>query len=548
MSKVKIWGVLLALVFSLGLVGAARANEGTASPYDCNGDPLYSRDFNGQTTISSRLRTAPCMDASEVIRVLEQGKVVKVIGEMDGWYQVKDADGTTGWVGATLIKQTEAGTTATTATAPATSNNLVSRLKGYILLQVEQHGEAWYVNPVNSFRYFLKDGDTAYNVMRNMGLGISNANLEKLKAQEKTLVDRLKGRIVLQVEKNGEAYYVNPQTGVLSYLKNGWEAYNVMRNLSLGIKDVDLAKIESEDVADYDSETTTTTNSDGSITLTGSGSGSVASLNWTLKDMTSAQGFKVVIANHENPIYPGDEYHYLSDAAARSDSWTGLEAGTYYFRVCEYLGGKCGVYSNNLKITITAGSTSNTDGSITLTGSLSGTKANLSWSLKDMTSSQGFKVVIANHENPIYPGDEYHYLSNASARTDSWSGLEAGTYYFRVCEYLGGKCGVYSNNLKLVVTEVVTNNGTITLAGSVNAEGIVTLNWTLKDMTSAQGFKVVVAGHENPIYPGDTYHYLSDASARTDSWSDLSGDNYFRVCEYLGGKCGVYSNNLHLVF
>jgi len=407
MKKINILGALFALVLVGGLAGPVWANEGSSegnlSNYACNQDPVYSCDFNGQTTISSRLRTAPCMDASEVIRVLDKGKIVKVIAEMDGWYQIKDTDGKTGWVGAALIKETESSLTAT-ASAPTTaaSTNLVSRLKGYILLQVENNGEAWYVNPVNSFRYFLKDGDTAYSVMRNMGLGVSNANLEKLKSKEKTLVDRLKGRIVLQVEKNGEAFYVNPKTGALSYLKNGFEAYKVMRNLSLGIKNDDLNKISSADVEEY---------------------------------------------NHENPVYPGDDYHYLTDANVRSDFWSSLKAGTYYFRVCEYLGGKCGVYSNNLKLVVTEAVSS---GSITLSGSINSEDiAAVNWSLKDMTSSMGFKVVVADHENPVYPGDEYHYLSNANTRADSWGDL-SGTKYFRVCEYLGGKCGVYSNNLKLV--------------------------------------------------------------------------------------------------
>ena len=370
---------------------------------------------------------------------------------MDGWYKVKDSDGQTGWVGATLIKSTEAAVTSDAGEA-ATDTGLAARLKGYILLQVEQHGEAWYVNPVNSFRYFLKDGETAFNVMRKMGLGISTANLEKLKAKEKSLVDRLKGRIVLQVENHGEAYYVNPVTGTLSYLKNGWEAYNVMRNLSLGIKDSDLSQIESQDVEEYDSESATADNSGNSIALT---------------------------------------------------------------------------------------------------GVLSGPKANLAWTLNNMTSSLGFKVVMADHENPVYPGDEYHYYTDANLRTDAWDNLAAGTYYFRVCEYLGGKCGVYSNNIKLIVPDTAANSesdGSITLTGSVNEEGIGILNWTLNDMTSPLGFKVVAAGHENPVYPGDTYHYYSDADLRTDSWSDLSGTSYFRVCEYLGGKCGVYSNNITLEF
>lgn len=451
-------GGFFALVLAFGLALPAWANEGTASEFDCNQDPVYARDMDASVKISSRLRNMPCMDESEVIKILAQGQGVKIIAETDGWYKVKTTDGTTGWVGATLLTPGGEVTTTETKTTSTDSSSLISRLKGYILLQVEKKGEAWYVSPENGFRYFLKDGDTAFNIMREMGLGISNANLEKLKAKQSNLLDKLKGKIVLQVEKNGEAYYINPKTGTLHYLKNGWEAFKLMRDLSLGIKNTDLAKIKDQTLEQYllkkqelnQENESSDNNGLGKIVLSGSVADNKVSLKWALNGLTSQNGFKVVIANHENPVYPGDEYHYLSDANVRADSWSGLSAGTYYFRVCEYLGGKCGVYSNNVKLTITAAAEEEeSDGSITLSGSVNSEGiAALNWTLADMTSSMGFKVVVADHQSPVYPGDEYHYLSDANTRTDSWSGL-SGTKYFRVCEYLGGKCGVYSNNLSL---------------------------------------------------------------------------------------------------
>jgi len=57
---------------------------------------------------------------------------------------------------------------------------LVNRLKGRILLQVQQQGEAWYVNPTDGKRYYMKDGATAYEMMRKFGLGITDADLEKI--------------------------------------------------------------------------------------------------------------------------------------------------------------------------------------------------------------------------------------------------------------------------------------------------------------------------------------------------------------------------------
>lgn len=57
---------------------------------------------------------------------------------------------------------------------------LVNRLKGAILLQTESHGEAWYLNPKDGKRYYMKDGATAYEMMRKFGAGISNSDLNKI--------------------------------------------------------------------------------------------------------------------------------------------------------------------------------------------------------------------------------------------------------------------------------------------------------------------------------------------------------------------------------
>ena len=51
---------------------------------------------------------------------------------------------------------------------------------GKIFLQVESHGEAWYVNPEDGQRIYMKDGDTAYSVMRDLGLGITDDDISKI--------------------------------------------------------------------------------------------------------------------------------------------------------------------------------------------------------------------------------------------------------------------------------------------------------------------------------------------------------------------------------
>ena len=58
--------------------------------------------------------------------------------------------------------------------------SMTNRLKGKILLQVEEKGEAWYVHPVSGYRYYLGRPNDAFNIMRYLGFGISNRDLNKI--------------------------------------------------------------------------------------------------------------------------------------------------------------------------------------------------------------------------------------------------------------------------------------------------------------------------------------------------------------------------------
>ena len=180
--------------------------------------------------------------------------------------------------------------------------NLTRRLAGRILLQIERLGQAWYLDPISLARYYLADGPTAYEALRKFGLGIKTADLNKIpvghesrfemtdtdkdglpdKLEEglgtksnqadsdadgvsdadevlkndtnplssgaltysNSLINRLKGRIVLQIESRGEAWYIYPVDGKRYYLANGEAAYQIMRYLSLGITNIDIRKIK----------------------------------------------------------------------------------------------------------------------------------------------------------------------------------------------------------------------------------------------------------------------------------------------------------------
>ena len=118
---------------------------------------------------------------------------------------------------------------------------LTQKLIGRILLQVESHGEAWYVNPRDSKRYYMADGNAAYLIMRRLGMGISNIDLARINS-DNSIALKHAGKIFLQVQAHGEAYYIDFE-GTLRYLKDGSAAYTLMRTLGQGISNTDIRKI-----------------------------------------------------------------------------------------------------------------------------------------------------------------------------------------------------------------------------------------------------------------------------------------------------------------
>jgi len=120
-------------------------------------------------------------------------------------------------------------------------NVLSSRLSGKILLQVEKNGEGWYIYPDNKKKYYLGRPADAFSIMRSLGLGISENSYNSFSGYAPS---RLSGKILLRVEVNGEAYYVNPDNLKMYYLGRPDDAFQIMREQGLGITNTDIRKID----------------------------------------------------------------------------------------------------------------------------------------------------------------------------------------------------------------------------------------------------------------------------------------------------------------
>jgi len=366
--SVSLFGLIILSSSAKATVTNNYQNRNQAEFGSCYADPIYDTTYTAQTIISSNVRNVACMSDSEVSFVLPVNTEVKVIAKTDGWHKIKTSDGKTGWIGSTLIKEVSGESNVdynktelvknieSSVVSAAENKRMTERLKGHIILAVEKKGEAYYITEDGEAVY-MKNGDSAFEIMRRLGLGISNANLNKLQQGDKSLRSRLSGKIVLAVEQHGEAYYINPSDLKIHYLKDGEAAFEVMKSKGLGISNANLSKISKKEASQIKTKTQTQTqiqNADQTnkkIDLIAVYTSSGVKLDWQT-NFISDKGFKVVISEKENPVYPGNTYHYFSDKNIKSDVWKISTPGTYYFRVCEYLGGKCGVYSNNEIIVI----------------------------------------------------------------------------------------------------------------------------------------------------------------------------------------------------
>jgi hypothetical protein len=117
--------------------------------------------------------------------------------------------------------------------------DLAQKLSGRILLQVQSHGEAWYVNPANLKRYYLGRPDDAFAIMQKLGLGARHEIITGYNIYPANLL----GKILIDVDDLGKAYYINPADKRSYYLGRPADAFNVMRNFGLGITDDNLNKI-----------------------------------------------------------------------------------------------------------------------------------------------------------------------------------------------------------------------------------------------------------------------------------------------------------------
>jgi Uncharacterized protein conserved in bacteria len=122
----------------------------------------------------------------------------------------------------------------------AITDNNSSLLRGKILYNANSLGDIWYVYPGDFHRYYIGTPQDTYNVLRNLSLGVSNANFDVISTK---VPDRFKGLFIIKPEDAAKIYYVNPTDNTLVYVQNPAAAFYLLQSLSVNISTNDLKSI-----------------------------------------------------------------------------------------------------------------------------------------------------------------------------------------------------------------------------------------------------------------------------------------------------------------
>lgn len=350
--------------------------------------------MTGAPTIALRVRDIACMEGSKVLTTVSAGTAVSIIGETDGWYKVKVGD-VVGWMGSSLMKVTNGSATVAdkVVAEPAPAIAVVS-------------------------------ADLGKKTM----VGILESDYKKIDGGNKTLIKRLKDKVLLRVQKGGETWYVE-KDGKLSRVK--MYSKNMFKR---AVEEKAAPKKES-------AKEEAVLGAAGTITLTGEALPGGVKITWNITG-DGSKGFKFVKSEEINPEYPGDSAEYI-DANTRTITRYGLSAKTYHFRVCRYTGNGCDTYSNDLELTIPASTTTETsskyqlvENEIQVTAKVLPGAVQLNWSKRTSDGFQGYKVVRSlTNADPSYPSDSYlQYITDRETLSFvDGEALQGKTYFYRIC-------------------------------------------------------------------------------------------------------------------
>jgi len=368
------------------------------------------------------------------------------------------------------------------------------------------------------------------------------------------------------------SYKLTPDSGILSGTKKYYGIYVKYANVAKLVGNVvsavmpEVAAPKASASPAVSPSPTQTPQPEQEPTVTGRVSGDAVVIKWRQDTSESLSGYKIVASKtNPNPRYPDDGYiKYITNKDTTSiklyEGVGGLKAGkTYYFSVTYLYENGSTVAANavQLKVPSKAKTPSETAAppaepttaptqaappsgdyaSTSISGSMDGNTARLSWGQIDDARFDGYKVVCSfSNSSPSYPGDGYvKWITDASKTSCSVdmtkiSGYAPGAvcYFAITALYDGHSVKKTGNTVSLTMpaapaapeSQPYESTG---ISGSMDGS-TARLSWGQINDERFDGYKVVCSfSNSSPSYPNDGYErWITDAS-KTSCSLDMTG-------------------------
>lgn len=118
---------------------------------------------------------------------------------------------------------------------------------GKILIQTESYNRAWYFYPKDQKRYYLKNGEMAYALIKSLSRLVYTSGLERISQTDSkktsTIAFKSFSGYFLKTDNSGVFWYVNPNDKLRYKVSDVESAQELISDLGVKVKNSELKKI-----------------------------------------------------------------------------------------------------------------------------------------------------------------------------------------------------------------------------------------------------------------------------------------------------------------
>lgn len=127
---------------------------------------------------------------------------------------------------------------------PIVDDSEYERLQGWIVLKTADNQKPYYISPQKKELLYIGDQESLERIVARMAVGVTNQDLAKISTRENklenddfdmNLTNKLRGQFLIQVEEDGELWYVSPSDNLRYSIDISTDGLDVLYSLASGL-------------------------------------------------------------------------------------------------------------------------------------------------------------------------------------------------------------------------------------------------------------------------------------------------------------------------